>query len=90
MRLPPADLVDAMQPFRAVVLRKRPELWDMAPSGIHDAARFIARAISQPAGEDETTVALLLRLTAALEAEPNPKGRSPVPESGSPRRWAKS
>jgi len=79
MRRPPTDLVNAMQPFRAVVLRKRPEVWDESSNMDRGAAGYVAQRIGKPAGQDEGTVALLRRLTAAVGAEPNPKGRSPLP-----------
>lgn len=46
MRLPPA-----LCRRSAILLRQRPELWGMAPSGIDDAERFIAHAIGKPAGD---------------------------------------
>ena len=71
MRLPPADLIEAMQPFRAAVLRKRPELWpECADMDIHACARDIAARVGRDASQGETAPALLRRLTAELEAEP--------------------
>ena len=80
MRLPPADLLEAMERFRGLMQRREPALWReafRAGPGIDDVAQFVADRLDAPAYEGERLVDLLERLAAALQARPAVAGPAP-------------